>query len=495
MKTKVIIIATLLGCTFIPGGCSKNEFRQGGKLIKFSTWSQDSCTKTEYGGKDNDNTSNVEPIWWTAGSDKIKIVSDIAEVTSNPGRHDAVYNVIGYKDGDRSSAIVENSGNGLAWIDGQDDYRFWAVYPSSLSVGTSGEEMGKVTAAIEKEQAVVAHVYATTANSNASDWYTTTTEDGETTYTVYEPEMEYAYMTAYNIAKASNKTVELHFKPAFTAFEFTFESADTPIDLTEFRMESTSQAISGTFSGPADGSGFTSDEDYDRTDNGTVHVQNIDEIGTLEQGKSRSFTVFTLPTDLTDLSVYFKDEVGTRILKLNYSKDYPDAALAGKPIAFTGGRKYRIRGLKLPSNQWKFTVFNLSLPWDVDVETLDYTDSPIINAGALYRISGAAEWSRTAASFAGEAPIQEYFSVYAPTGGRWLITNSNPSAVTLAADDATVDGDGTLSGVINGRINLTITKGTSTGQGELNFYVEVDGYRYCINSEVTRGGAQVITNN
>ena len=253
MKKQISIIsaAILLGSLLLLSGCNKNEFGQAGKLVRFGARSEGVSTRTEYGGKDND-ASGIEPIWWKSG-DKVRIVSDKAVVTNTTDQNYSDYQFADFVDGNKSRASVTNVGtNGLAWVDGVDTYTFYGVYPETgLNLGYTEGNLGSIMGTIPTPQAVSAHEYTLADGSDPADFFYPVKEGK---YTVYEPEMQYAFMTAKSEGvKSADKKVELTFYPAFTAFEFTFESADPEVDinLTEFRMESTSTALAGAFSGEA----------------------------------------------------------------------------------------------------------------------------------------------------------------------------------------------------------------------------------------------------
>ncbi len=348
MKKHISIIsaAVLLGSLLLLSGCNKNEFGKAGKLVKFGAHSEGVSTRTEYGGKDND-ASGIEPIWWKSG-DQVRIVSDKAIVTNTSDKNYSDYQFADFVQGNKSRATVTNVGtNGLAWVDGVTTYNFYAVYPATngLNLGHEEGNLGKVMGTIPTPQAVSAHEYSVSEGSTAGTVYPV--KDGK--YTVYEPDMQYAFMTAKTEnVEAENKEVKLTFYPAFTAFEFTFESADPTVDinLTDFRMESTSTALAGAFDGDAGARSF----EALGTAKKVLSLSNPSVLGTIKNGEPKSFTLFALPQELTDISIYFADKDGettrTRVLNLK-DKD-------GNALKFAAGHKYRIYGLKLPGNQYQF---------------------------------------------------------------------------------------------------------------------------------------------
>lgn len=366
MKKHISIIsaAILLGSLLLLSGCNKNEFGQAGKLVQFGARSEGVSTRTEYGGKDND-ASGIEPIWWKSG-DQVRIVSDKAVVTGTTNNY-SDYQFADFVDGNKSRATISNVGaNGLAWVDGESTYDFYAVYPANgMEIGTQTGNLGSVKGEIFTPQEVIAHEYSAADDKTAKDWYHVT--NGK--YTVYEPDMKYATMTAKTAGvKSADKAVELTFYPAFTAFEFTFESADpaVDIDLTEFRMESASTALAGVFTGNAGDRSFVPAQ----TASTTLSLSNPSALGTIKNGEPKSFTIFAMPQDLKDLTIYFADKDDDGAVR---SRMLPLVDKTGASLTFTAGHKYRIKGLKLPGGKYQFylTLNGIAQQWDAqNLETL-----------------------------------------------------------------------------------------------------------------------------
>ena len=396
--SRIIMVAALLGGTLLLGSCTKSEFGQAGKLIQFGARADGASTKTAYAGKDND-AEGIEPIWWMQ-DDEVVIASPQAVVTNSNGKHQSTYKFKAYTSDNSHASVVNKGSNGLAWLDEDPDggYDFYAVYGEGISV--SGENEGMVNGTIPSPQRVEAHKYdaTKTGSGSAASWYYV----GENNqYTVYEPEMKYALMTAATTGvKSTDNPVSLTFKPAFTAFEFTFESADpsVTINLSEFRMESVEKdadgntypsartALSGTFTGAAGSRAFTPGTNAGYS----VALSNVSDLGEIKSGAGKSFTIFAMPQNLTNLVVYFTDKDAdgtsrTRSLRLNYSDKkndqggYINGENHGKPLTFQAGHKYRIRGLKLPGNQYQFflTLDGVVQNWDVvkDADGNDYLPS------------------------------------------------------------------------------------------------------------------------
>lgn len=440
--TRIILAAFLLaGGMLLANSCTKEGgFNRSGQLIRFGTASPGTQTKTEYAGKDNDE-NKIEPIWWKVG-DEIRIVSDKAVVTDKPDEpqyHVSNYKIAAFVNNNKSKATLQNlASNGLAWGDSPDSYTFYAVYPSSVNIGSDPDEetgnLGLINATIPNPQAVVAHEYTATNDATAS-WYGVSTG---AKYTVYEPEMTNAIMTAksqvsieegnidahgyvYEYGEEGAPDVELTFYPAFTAFEFTFDSADPDVDinLTAFRMESAS-ALTGQFTGSAGDKEFSPVQ----TASTVLNLSNPKDLGTIKAGSPKSFTVFAMPQDINGLTVYFTDKDGegenapTRTRKLTLTDKQ------NKPLTFEAGKKYRIKGLRLPGNQYKFflTLNGVVQEWDaIDLKT---RFSEQIQCGALTFDKSAREMTTEWQNANGGR--SNHYQNDSPVGdGRWQVRTLN----------------------------------------------------------------------
>lgn len=357
--SRIMMFAALLGATLSLGSCKKSEFGQAGQLIRFGARSAGASTKTAYAGKDNDTKDNdaneIEPIWWMQ-NDEVVIASPQAVVTNSNGKHQSTYKFKAYTSDNSHASVVNKGSNGLAWLDEDPDggYDFYAVYGEGMSVGSAEGKEGLVMGQIPANQTVDGHEYSATQTATA-DWYYV---DENNKYTVYEPEMKFALMTAATTGvKSTANPVNLTFYPAFTAFEFTFESADpsVKIKLTDFKMESVEKdadgnvyqsdrtALSGSFNGKAGARAFSPENNASYS----VALSNAGVLGEITSVAGKSFTIFAMPQNLTNLKVYFTDEADgvkrSRTLYLNDKK--------GKPLTFLAGHKYRIRGLKM-TRRW-----------------------------------------------------------------------------------------------------------------------------------------------
>ena len=498
-KALKYILLTAAG-TLLLAGCQKTGIfgSANGEAVRFTASASSAATKTAYGDFENSDAPTWQRIDWEAG-DEIRIWSDVAK-DRYTGKDNADYKINTFTaNGRRSIATIVNSGtypgggasvpnpqevdnvNGLVW-EADGPYAFYGIYPVTGITGTlANNQMTFSGLAIPAPQ------------------------DGDATKV-----KDYGYLTAALTGVSKGADVPLEFDPAFTAFEINLKAAADAgeIKILDFELASTAEALAGPFT--VSYAGATKTFDCTAATDKTITV-NFGEAGqTISATQELNFTIFALPQDFSNLTLRFNINDGTseyfRALPLKYAKDAEEGSgktyKKGEPVPFAGCKKHRLVGLAMTKYQWVFEAVELGLMWDVDTETMGYNTDPVVNAGALYIISGAASGSdEKAASFAGPNPIEEYFTVFAPSGGQWVITNSNANVVTLSAQGATPSTDEesgvqTLIGTINGRVDLSIAKGSSTGTAVLNFYVEVGGRRYSINSEVPRNsGGQVITNN
>ena len=517
MKGKYILLLLAAAGTLSLAGCQKTGiFGKTGDAVRFSASAGPAATKTVYSGENASGTAvqsgQVERIDWLV-DDQIRIWSDNATDRYNTDQHYSDYRIWKItKNGIRSEATIINAGtyagqtysedgnvdpgipepqktdnvNGLVWKDAA-PYAFYGIYPAPKTVDGSDA----------------------TLSTNGITFNNLMIDADQGAGAPDENIKKYGFMTAAKSGIQEGATVSLDFAPAFTAFEIQLKAKEEAGDITVmgFELISEAEALAGTFSMTYEGAKWAPACPEATADNKTISVS-FGENGTVINATSElKFTVFALPQDFTKLKLRFsiKDEsaaggVDTRTLPLKYAKDAEDGSYSkGDYVTFGQCKKHRLIGLALDKYQWIFKAVELGLKWDVDTETLGYASDPIINAGALYHVSGAtAAWTRTAAQFIGPNPIVEYFTVFAPTSGDWVVTNSAPDKVSLSAAGATsytVDeetGTGTLTGKINGRVDLSITR-LAAGTADLNFYVKIGDRLYSINSEVTRGGAQVIT--
>ena len=174
-------------------------------------------TRTVYG----DRNEKGVPVYWEAdGSDTIAIFCNQA---SQPANHLVNYKITPDEANHEiaaSVAKVNPSEAGLQWGDLDTEHRFYAFYPASAVEGSAEEDQtGQITANIPVTQQV-------------QEWRKGTFESSDTEFngrTVYFglPNMDYAYMYAYNAVTPSqvdkSKSIDLQFHNLVTVLDITVQ--------------------------------------------------------------------------------------------------------------------------------------------------------------------------------------------------------------------------------------------------------------------------------
>ena len=372
MKANTRIITTaLLGSQILAGGCTKTAYVHRSGPIEFASSSRGNMsTKTVYGDDLTDETTKItrQALNWKTG-DKITIASPQAPVQNDAGAtpaHASDYVVTLVKEGVPSTGSLSNADvNGLMWDENyKGKYDFYAVYPNvGENVLSLDYSKGEFTAVIPDKQDV------TGTPTTGTDPYPKS--DQNITYSKYQPDMAYAFMSAATkgvTPPEGTEKVELKFFPAFTAFEFFVSSQDEEIELTEFEILSPEETdkLAGEFTKEA---GEDGDEAVPAS-SATYSVKAAFPAETkVTKDNGLNFTVFTLPvTNTGALRLRFTSKDGenatkTSRLDLKYSdKRNEDGEYVagddkhGTPYQFIGGHKYRIHMMKLPASQWRITI-------------------------------------------------------------------------------------------------------------------------------------------
>ena len=174
-------------------------------------------TRTVYG----DRNENGVPVYWEAdGSDEIAIFCNQA---SQPADHLVHYKITPDETDHATAATVAKvnpSEAGLQWGDLKTEHRFYAFYPASAVEGSAEEDQtGQITANIPVTQQV-------------QEWRKGTFESSDTEFngkTVYFglPNMDYAYMYAYNAVTPSevdkSQAINLQFHNLVTVLDITVQ--------------------------------------------------------------------------------------------------------------------------------------------------------------------------------------------------------------------------------------------------------------------------------
>lgn len=231
MKKNIFLIAGI-ALTAMLSGCAdenldntvKNPVKSGEEIMFGSELSGDADvieakpgTRTVYG----DRNKNGVPVYWEAdGTDEIAIFCNQA---SQPANHLVNYKITPDETNHEiaaSVAKVNPSEAGLQWGDLDTEHRFYAFYPASAVKGSAEEnQTGQITANIPVTQQV-------------QEWRQGTFESSDTEFngrTVYFglPNMDYAYMYAYNAVTPSevdkSQAINLQFHNLVTVLDITVQ--------------------------------------------------------------------------------------------------------------------------------------------------------------------------------------------------------------------------------------------------------------------------------
>lgn len=424
-----LIIIASVACTKT---IEKEDSNNG--VILFSAQTDirvDPVTKTSYSGYQSNGKERID---WVPG-DLIRINSDVA--VTKDGKHYADYKVTAVSDGvggDKTSsyAQITPSANEQSLLWGEGTHNFYSVYPSPISNNSIELSSNVITETILSSQS-----------------YTKVGME-------LIPDMDYAYMFA-SVQTSSTSTVSLSFKPMFTAFQFTVDSADdNEMTITSFTLSSASTALSGSCRGTIHAS--TSSDlstieyaDFPEPNPENQKVSVLFDGGrgiTITKGSPLTFTVFALPQEYRDLTVSFSTSVGeTKSLKLKGNNN--------EWVAFLPGQKYNISGLGLPG-QWNYSI---GTPIDdikktgVDVSGNSETDICV-------------SVNKTRNNSIGNAPWKAYFfdsepAVGAPYSSLWSETPLKDSDSQDWLSLSLYEGDGNandvkvfLSGATAGNISM-----------------------------------------
>jgi hypothetical protein len=287
------------------------------------------------------------------------------------------------------------------------------------------------------------------------------------------------------------------------------KAANTDVNLTKVELVSSSNLVGTVTATLAEGTQNNSAGNpigastfSDPTNPGTVLAYNFPANTKVTKDTELTFTVFALPVDVVKLKVKFYTN----------DTDYQSATLKskadGENIKFDACRKHKIYGLAIPDGQWHLYLEADVMEWEKEALSIEYgqadADGVVISASALTHITGATDWSRTAATLATTSALKAFYSVYSPTNGKWRITLKGEKAAnfTITTDPTgttgtDADGNPYIQGAVNGRVifTLTPTSGAAAGDSvELWFtVVMVEGEgdaavekQYLLHSEVTR---------
>lgn len=230
MKKNIFLIAGI-ALTAMFSGCAdenldntvKNPVKSGEEIMFGSKLSGDADviesnpgTRTVYG----DRTTTGVPVYWEDdGSDEIAIFCNQA---SQPASHLVNYKITPDETDHATAATVAKvnpSEAGLQWGDVDTEHRFYAFYPASAVEGSAEEDRtGKITANIPVTQQVQEWRIVEKGAKGAID--------GKKTYFGL-PNMDYAYMYAYNAVTpsqvADGQFIDLQFHNLVTVLDITVQ--------------------------------------------------------------------------------------------------------------------------------------------------------------------------------------------------------------------------------------------------------------------------------
>lgn len=406
---RTMILVSAFGGLFLLAGCQKEIFTRKGQVAEVpfgaSSNSSNSKTRTEYGTFSN----GKQEILWN-DSDEIRVYSptaarrvglESAMANLEPGQEPdpsslyfwADYGVIPFED-DKTQAKINNLsndgqgnpydqsqvdyevGNGLAWVYGQDSVKhtFYAIYPAPYSAEGKNNTL-----------------------NGCNGLFNLSIPSGNQAFSEMGNISSYGYMTAVSepLKASPNAKVLLDFYPSFSAFEISIRSAAEAIALSEFKLISANEGLTGAYSVSYDANG---NADYDCSGTGKEITVNLtgNSAPAASENKDLVFSVLALPRDYTSLTVQFTTITGvTRSLKLKYDDDYSDTSLAGKSIKFSGLKRHRIYGLVLPSGELLVSVG--TAPWlaggETEYKTIENVTSRFISYQRLNETGDDDDWS------------------------------------------------------------------------------------------------------
>ena len=353
-------------------GCQKGTTpgQMNGKAVQFSAKSATFATRTSFSGegtvtdatkKADEFGRNIlkhERIDWVAG-DKVLIASDNATLMNDRNTHYATYTVANVEDkGDISEADLEEmAGPDELFFTGADSYTFWGIYPASVGVGTDLLQ-NKASFTINDAQVMAA----------ATEEPIEVTVDEKTKkLTTLPSNMTQAVMLAL-AEDQTEKSVEMEFYPAFTAFEFTLNSATSDIILKELIIkraldsETKDRSLAGAVAATIKTNGGST---FVNTPSDKALTITFPENTTITTTDYVTFTVFALPEDIEGLNLEF--HLGADGSEIQYANLKQTVNGVKKNINFEKCKKHCLRGIAVPGG-WNFKYLTL------DIDVLDWVD-------------------------------------------------------------------------------------------------------------------------
>lgn len=364
MKKNIIISLALMGSlALLASSCVKEivsndeKYRPAGTPIAISaatSYENGVETRSEYSGELYGTSKRYERIDWVEG-DPIRVVYN-----GTPGEYTVAEGTI-----TASNEISEADLDGtLEWSE-SGSHVFYALYPSRSGAGNLSNT-GYVTGTIPPTQNVSTTKTLPVTNESIGS--------GTYSYDKYQPDTEhYGYLAAYESIDASStsSSVVLHFKPAFTTFEFklirnagdpnpTIMSAELETEQIEVAGATVHTPLTGNFAFQILGNdGRGARWNKDRTGQDPTTITNPGYKITVGFGTSGvqipdngvlDFSFLALPIDLNGVKITLNYAGGTKkVLRL---KDGTPGNLTWHP--FEGAKKYVITNM-MP-NEWIYVL-------------------------------------------------------------------------------------------------------------------------------------------
>lgn len=294
MKSRYILLAGMVAMTCLVGcsddsqdnGMAKNPVKIGDEILFGSSLSDKVESRTVYGDRDYEGVA----VNWVEG-DEIAI---FCKETSQPANH-----LVNYKikpsAGDPSKASevmkVDPNAAGLQW--GKDElHHFYAFYPASAVHGAeSDDQQGTITASIPVNQQPAGWRTGPIVSQDES-------VNGRTT-TFALPNMDYAYMYAYNAVdrntvESGSGTIWLQFHNLVTVLDITIpapEDGDVIVtDVTVRAVDGSNTVLTGDFNCYIRGAGETTTPACEPVDD-MGKVRNVVNIPCFDQKKGEFITL------------------------------------------------------------------------------------------------------------------------------------------------------------------------------------------------------------
>ena len=320
-RIPALSVFCVIGAALALTGCWKDIISESNDL-KFSA-AYSVGTKAVYGV----DVNGTQQILWQ-GTDDVRISSDYAvtmlgrrfsdyTVTPQSGESDATHGKISRK----ATVIGNTEDSGLRWIDNASgSASFWSVYPASAM---SDNELQNITFTIPSSTSLQTAVKQPSGN----------------VVKILDPvNGSYPMVACTSGVSANTNLVKLNYYPAFTSFQITLlNDSEGTMTLNYCSLTSSTNDLCGTFTAPIEDLAQASPVTSRISTSSTGQTVSAGLNQPLQSGESVTFSIFCLPTDLTDLTLAcnFTDENGTQTKTLALNR-------SGSAISFDACKQHRI---------------------------------------------------------------------------------------------------------------------------------------------------------